>query len=57
MLSIHFSFAQSNILDQKITIELQKNDLATALHKIENQTNLTFAYSINLLPSYKKYTF
>ncbi len=56
VLGIQFSFAQSTILDQKIIIQFQKNDLATAFKKIENQTNLTFAYSSNLLPSHKEYT-
>lgn len=47
-------YAQSPLL-QNITIQFTGETLAEALQKIELQTDLTFAYSNDLLPKRKKY--
>ena len=50
------ALAQSDILKQKINIELRNDNLIAAFNKIQSQTGIPFAYVNNIIPK-KKYTF
>jgi hypothetical protein len=49
------ALAQSDILKTTINLELRNDDLITAFYKIQEQTNVPFAYVNNIIPK-KKYT-
>ncbi|GAB3267180.1 TonB-dependent receptor [Larkinella harenae] len=54
MLLTQTVFAQGNVLDRKITLQLNQVSVADALRALEEQTGSTFVYSSTLLNSDRK---